>query len=209
MTELLPCSPAAERNKRPILEVLRAALPGAGTVLEVASGTGQHVMHFAAALPGLAWQPSERDPARLGAIAERLARTPLPNVRAPIALDVFDDPWPLADCVAAVIAINLIHIAPWAATAALCRGARRQLGAGGGILVLYGPFKERGMHTAPSNAAFDESLRVDDPAWGVRDLDEVAAVAAGAGFAAPRLVRMPANNLTVTFGLDPARERRG
>ncbi|HXQ31855.1 MAG TPA: DUF938 domain-containing protein [Steroidobacteraceae bacterium] len=208
MTEFLPSSPAAERNKGPILEALRGWLPAAGSVLEVASGTGQHVVHFAAAFPGLTWRPTEADPARLGAIAGRRARAALPNVCEPIALDVFDDPWPLAGSVAAVIAINLIHIAPWAATEALCRGARRQLSSGG-VLVLYGPFKERGQHTAPSNAAFDESLRAEDPAWGVRELEAVAAVAARHGFAAPRLVRMPANNLTVSFRLEPVHEARG
>jgi len=201
MNDFLPSSPAAERNKGPILEALRGALPDAGWVLEVASGTGQHVVHFAAATPGLVWQPSERDPARLRAIAERLVRTPLPNVRTPLALDVLDDPWPLTERVAAVLAINLIHIAPWAVTAALCHGARRQLG-GGGILVLYGPFTEQGVHTAPSNASFDASLRAEDPAWGVRDLGEVAAVAVQAGFAAPTVIRMPANNLTLIFRLE-------
>jgi len=200
MTEFLPSSPAAERNKGPLLEVLRPALPAAGLVLEVASGTGQHVVHFAAALPGLDWQPTEADPTRLGAIAERIARASLPNVRTPLALDVFDDPWGVADPVAVVVAINLIHIAPWAATEALCRGARRQLGSEG-LLVLYGPFKEHGRHSAPSNAAFDQSLRADDPAWGVRELEEVSTIAARHGFAAPRIVRMPANNLTVLYRL--------
>jgi hypothetical protein len=204
MTAPVLSSPSAERNKGPILEALRAILPDSGWALEVASGTGQHVVHFAAATPRLTWQPSEADPARRAAIAARLAATPLPNVRAPLALDVCAEPWPLAERVAAVIAINLIHIAPWPATEALVRGARHQLGGDAGFLALYGPFMEHGRHTAPSNAAFDQSLRAENPAWGVRDLDEVAAVAARHGFAAPQIIRMPANNLTVVFRLGGA-----
>lgn len=206
MTGPLLVSAPAERNKGPILEVLRAVLPPAGTVLEVASGTGQHVTHFAAALPQLTWQPSEADAARRALIAARLAAAALANVRAPLALDVLALPWPVAEGVDAVLAINLIHISPWPVTAALIDGARRHLRAPGpGLLVLYGPYKEEGRHTAPSNEAFDRSLRAENPQWGVRDLESVAALAAERGFGAPAVTRMPANNLTVVFRSAAAR----
>jgi SAM-dependent methyltransferase len=199
-----PDSPAAERNKGPILEVLRGVLPPAGTVLEIASGTGQHVVHFAAALPGLTWQPSDPDPERSAAIAARVAGAGLPNVRAPLALDVHEARWPVTAPVAAVVCINMIHIAPATATGALIAGARRALDpAGARVLYLYGPYRQGGRHTAPSNAAFDESLRARDPAWGVRDLDEVTALAAAAGFRRTAVVPMPANNLSVVFSLAP------
>lgn len=202
MAEPIPVSGAAERNKEPILAVLRELLPPRGTVLEIASGTGQHVVHFATTLAALAWQPSESDPERRAAIAARLAATGLPNVRPPIALDVHDEPWPLRTPVAAIVCINMIHIAPGSATSALIAGARRWLDpAGARLLFLYGPFKQGGRHTAPSNAAFDESLRAQDAAWGVRDLDEVTALAAAAGFTRTAVVPMPANNLSVAFTL--------
>jgi hypothetical protein len=206
MPEPLLVSAPAERNKGPILEVLRSVLPPAGTVLEVASGTGQHVVHFAAALPGLAWQPSEADAARRALIAARVAAAALPNVRAPVALDVLSHPWPLVADVDAVLAINLVHISPWSVTAALIDGARRHLRARGpGVLVLYGPYKEEGRHVAPSNEAFDRTLRAENPEWGIRDLQSVAALAAERGFGAPAVTRMPANNLTVVFRAAPAR----
>ena len=158
------------------------------------------------ALPGLAWQPSEADATRRALIAARLAAVTLPNVRAPIALDVLENPWPLAADIDAVLAINLIHISPWTATAALLDGARRHLRTpGGGVLVLYGPYKEEGRHTAPSNEAFDRSLRAENSQWGVRDLESVAALAAERGFGQPVVTRMPANNLTVVFTLAAAR----
>ncbi len=208
MTEPLPCSPSAERNKGPILEVLRGVLPPSGTVLEVASGTGQHVAHFAAALPGLDWQPSDPDPERRAAIAARLAAVRLANLRAPLALDVHTEPWPLAAPVAAVVCINMIHIAPASATAALIAGARRWLDpAGARCLYLYGPFKQGGRHTAASNADFDASLRARDPGWGVRDLDEVTALAAAAGFTRHAVVAMPANNLSVVLTLATGADR--
>ena len=195
----LPLSPSAERNKEPILGVLRGLLPVAGTVLELASGTGQHVVHFAAALPKLEWQPSERDAEQRAQIAARVSAAGLGNVRTPLALDALKEPWPLTPPLGAVLAINLIHISPWPVTAALMRGAARLLAAMGGVLVLYGPYREHGVHTAPSNADFDASLRARDPAWGVRDLEAVAALAANHGFAAPLVTRMPANNLTLGF----------
>ncbi len=194
-------SPAAERNKGPISEVLADVLPRDGRVLEIASGTGQHVLHFAATLSGgLQWQPTEADAARHAELAARLAASPQDNVLAPLPLDVERLPWPVHGAFDAVVCINMIHIAPYTATAALLRGAHAVLQGGGhGQLILYGPFTERGAHTASSNAAFDVSLRARHPDWGVRDLDEVTALAERAGFQRRRVVRMPANNLTVVF----------
>ncbi len=193
----LPESPAAERNKGPILEVLRTVLPASGTVLEIASGTGQHVVHFARALPALVWQPSEPDDELRSVIVRRLAAEALPNVLEPLPLDVHGLPWPIARA-DAIFCSNMIHIAPWSAAIALFRGAGALLGPAS-LLVLYGPFKIGGAHTAPSNEAFDESLRARNPAWGVRDLDGVAALAAEHAFVLRERVQMPANNLTVVF----------
>jgi hypothetical protein len=190
-------SPAAERNKDPILAVLRRVLLSAGTVLEIASGTGQHVVHFARGLPKLSWQPSEPDAGLRAAIETRIREAALANVRPPLALDVLDRPWPLerAD---AIVCINMIHIAPWAAAQALVGESQRLLQAGA-PLVLYGPYRRGGRHTAPSNEAFDLSLRSRNPDWGVRDLDDVEQLAKTSGFALQETVEMPANNLTVVF----------
>ena len=190
-------APAAERNQGPILDVLRRSLPATGLVLEIASGTGQHVAHFAAALPDLEWQPSEADPAFHDSIRAWTADAALTNVRPPLAFDV-RGPWPImhAD---AVLCINMIHIAPWAAAQALIDGAAGVLPTGG-VLFLYGPFRRGGRHTAASNAAFDAQLRGADPDWGVRDLEAVAALAEAAGFDITEVVEMPANNLGVVFG---------
>jgi SAM-dependent methyltransferase len=201
-----PLSPAAERNKDPILDVLRHVLPRSGRVLEIASGTGQHALHFASALPALEWQPSEASTAGRDALAARLATAPLAILRVPIVLDVESGGWPLSEPVAAVICINMIHIAPYSATAALLAGAGALLRPGG-VLVLYGPFREDGRHTAPSNAAFDASLRERNPAWGVRDLDEVTRLAAAAGLDRAGIERLPANNLLVVFGRRGAADR--
>ena len=189
-------APAAERNQGPILAVLQRALPPAGLVLEIASGTGQHVAHFAVALPNLDWQPSEADPAFHDSIRAWTAAAALTNVRPPLAFDV-RLPWPLAQA-DAVLCINMIHIAPWAATQALLDGAAGVLPPGG-VLFLYGPFRRFGAHTAASNAAFDAQLRAADPDWGVRDLEAVAALADAAGFDMREVVEMPANNLSVVF----------
>ncbi|MBS0375485.1 MAG: DUF938 domain-containing protein [Proteobacteria bacterium] len=202
MTGPLPSSPAAERNKQPILAVLERLLPHPGRVLEVASGTGQHVAHFAAALPQVQWQPSDVDAARRAAITARLAACGAANVAPPLALDVLADRWPVAAEFDAVLAINLIHVAPPASVAALCAGASRALAPGGARrLLLYGPFREAGRHTAPSNEEFDARLRAENPAWGVRDLGEVTAIAAQAGFARERVFEMPANNRFAVFAL--------
>lgn len=188
-------APATERNRDAILDVLRRVLPPTGLVLEIASGTGQHAVHFAAALPGLTWQPSDPDAGARGSIAAWTAHAGLGNVRAPLALDVMQAPWPVqrAD---AVVCINMIHIAPWAAAQALIEGAGQVLGEGG-VLYLYGPYRRHGAHTAPSNAAFDAQLRASDPAWGVRDMETVVALGEAAGFRCEEPVQMPANNFSL------------
>lgn len=195
-------SPAALRNRDPILAVLRRHLPPSGVVLELASGSGEHVVHFAAALPALSFQPSDPDPVARGSIASHAAAAGLANVRAPLALDAAAERWELPAEVAgqlvAVVCINMIHISPWAATCGLLRGAGAALPPGG-LLYLYGPYKRAGRHTAPSNAAFDESLRARDPAWGVRNLEAVLAEAEGRGFTLAEVVEMPANNLSVVL----------
>jgi hypothetical protein len=190
-------SAAAERNKQPIAEVLASVLPAEGLVLEVASGTGQHAEHFARELPGLVWQPSERDAESCAALAERVERARLPNLRTPLALDVHDARAPL-ERASAVVCSNMIHIAPWSACEGLLRHASALLAAGG-PLVLYGPFMRDGVHTAPSNAAFDASLKARNAAWGVRDLTDVDGLARLHGFALQVTIAMPANNLTVVW----------
>jgi SAM-dependent methyltransferase len=194
-----PCrhAPAAERNRGPILDVLRRVLPPQGLVLEIASGTGQHAVHFARALPTLEWQPSDIDPAGLASIDAWRVAEGLSNVRAAIELDVCREPWPLTTA-AAVVCCNMIHIAPWRAGEALIRGAGRILPSGG-TLVLYGPYRRGGSHTAPSNEAFDADLRARNPEWGVRDLEAVESEAASHGLRLHEIVAMPANNFTVVM----------
>jgi SAM-dependent methyltransferase len=196
-------SPAAERNKEPILRVLQRVLPPTGTVLEIASGTGQHAVHFARALPRLTWQPSEPDADLRAVIAARIAAAAAPNLRAPLTLDVLDARWPnvAAD---AIVCINMIHIAPAAATDALFRHAARLLGPGA-PLVLYGPFKIGGAHTAPSNDAFDRSLRARNAEWGVRDLADVARAASAHAIELVGTEALPANNLAVELRAGAAR----
>jgi hypothetical protein len=193
-------APAAERNKEPILDVLKTLLPQTGTVLEIASGTGQHVVHFARAFPQLEWQPSDISGEALDSIEAWLAAKRLPNVKPPIALDVLDRPWPVAPPLDAIVCVNLIHISPWPVTEALFAGADEKLGAAG-LVYLYGPYKRQGRHTAPSNEAFDRSLRAQNPAWGVRNLEDVIDTAKAAGFELIATVEMPANNLSVAFRL--------
>lgn len=188
-------APATARNREPILEVLRRVLPPAGIVLEVASGTGEHSAFLAPQFPGLTWQPSDPDAAGRASIAAWTSG--MPNVRPPLDLDAAAPTWPIARA-DAILCINMIHISPWTATLGLMSGAAKLL-PGGGLLYLYGPYKQGGRHTAPSNAAFDDSLRTRDPAWGVRDLDNVADAARKVGFAAPEVTAMPANNLSVVF----------
>lgn len=190
-------APAAARNRDPILDVLRRVLPDTGLVLEIASGTGQHVVHFARALPALEWQPSEPDAGGRRSIAAWSAADGLANVRAPLDLDVIGGNWPI-DAADAIVCINMIHIAPWAATLALMSGAGRILRADG-PLVLYGPFRRDGINTAPSNDRFDIDLKIRNAAWGIRDIADVTAEAEAAGLRLDEVVEMPANNLTVVF----------
>ncbi|WP_102817897.1 DUF938 domain-containing protein [Burkholderia ubonensis] len=190
-------APAAERNRGPILDVLRRVLPARGDVLEIASGTGQHVVHFAAGLPGLHWRPSDPDAQARRSIAAWIAQAGLSNIDAPLAFDVRDAAWPFA-ALDAIVCINMIHIAPWACAEALFAGASRVLRPGG-VLVLYGPYRREGRHTAPSNAAFDAQLRSRDPSWGVRDLETVVALGLDRGLDCIEVVEMPANNLSVVF----------
>ncbi len=186
---------ASQRNRQPILEVLARVLPGNGLVLEVASGSGEHALWFAQHLRPLAWQPSDPDPACRCSIAAHAATVPCPSLRAPLDLDATEAIWPIerAD---AMVCINMVHIAPWAATEGLMAGAARVLPPGG-VLYLYGPYRRGGKHTAPSNAAFDESLRARNPAWGLRDVEAVAELAGGHGLTFGEIVEMPANNLSL------------
>jgi SAM-dependent methyltransferase len=190
-------SPAAERNKGPILDVLRSVLPESGRVLEIASGSGQHAVHFAAQLPGVIWQSSDPDPTCRAAAMERFAAADLPNLPAIVDLDVHAWPWPIASA-DAVVCINMIHIAPWSATEALFEGAGRVLHCGG-PLILYGPFRRAGVATAASNEAFDANLRRRDPRWGLRQLESVVELAARHGVQLERVSELPANNIAVVF----------
>jgi SAM-dependent methyltransferase len=189
-------APATARNRDPIGEVLARELPARGLVLEIASGSGEHAVAFARAFPGVTWQPSDPDPAARASIAAWRDEAALPNLAAPLALDVME-PWPLerAD---AIVCINMVHIAPWDAALALFAGAERLLPPGA-LLLLYGPYRFGGAFTAPSNAAFDQSLRARDPRWGVRDVDELAAAAATRGLTLRDTVALPANNHALVF----------
>jgi hypothetical protein len=166
-------------------------------VLEIASGTGEHAVHFAAGLPHLTWQPTDRDPGARQSIAEYRAAARLPNLLAALELDASAPSWPVARA-DAVVAINMIHIAPWTAAEGLMAGAGRTLPSGG-VLYLYGPFKEDGRHTAPSNADFDADLTARDPAWGVRDIADVSNLARAHGLDLVERISMPANNLSLVF----------
>jgi cyclopropane fatty-acyl-phospholipid synthase-like methyltransferase len=187
----------AERNKQPILEVLAPLLPPDGIVLEIASGTGQHVEHFARACPNLTFQPSEVSAEQLPPIEARLNRAGLANVMAPIVLDVCELPWPVpaADV---IVNCNMVHISPFATSEALFEGAGLLLAAGG-LLFMYGPFRHQGKFTAESNAAFDQSLRQRNPAWGIRDVDALLQLANKSGLMLEAIVDMPANNHALVF----------
>jgi hypothetical protein len=197
MTAQTPCSAAAERNKEPILDVLRRVLPKEGLVLEIASGTGRHVLHFAAALPALRWQPTDADTELRESISQSVGTAELSNVNAALQLDVLKTPWPVREA-DALLCINMIHISPWAATVALFDGARDTLSADD-VLFIYGPYRRNYRHSTPSNEAFDVSLRSRNPEWGVRDLEAVTRTAATAGFVREEVIAMPANNLSVIF----------
>lgn len=205
--DALPFSPAAERNKQPILEQLLARLPAHGSALEIASGPGQHVVWFAQHMPGWRWQPTESDAALIAAVD---ARTRLAGLQAQVQparpLDVTRLPWQLDTPELgfdAIYCANLLHIAPWAACAALMHGAAQCL-APGGALITYGPFLEHNVPTSPGNQAFDASLRASQPAWGLRHLDDVAQAAQTAGLRLSERHAMPANNLLLVWTREPA-----
>ena len=190
-------APATARNRGPILDVLRPRLPADGLVLEVASGSGEHAVHFAANLPQLVFQPSDPDEDALASIDAWASTSALANIRPAVALDATLPSWPVEEA-AAVLCCNMIHIAPWPAAVGLVAGAARVL-PDHGLLYLYGPYRRDGGHTAPSNEAFDRDLRRRNPAWGIRDLEAVTELADAQGFAAPEVIDMPANNLSVIF----------
>lgn len=194
-------APAAQRNRQPILDVLARVLPESGLVLDLASGSGEHAMHFARSLPALRWQPSDPDPAaRLSIDAHAAAETntgPCGNLMPALDVDVTAVDWPVrtAD---AIVCINMVHISPWSASEGLFAGAERLLPTAG-VLFLYGPYKRDGRHTAPSNEAFDTSLRERNSAWGIRDLEDLAALGTQASLVLREVVDMPANNLSLVF----------
>lgn len=203
-------APATARNRGFILAILRQELPPTGTVLEVSSGTGEHAIFFAPQLQPRRWQPSDPNPIAQASIRAWQAHNPAENLLPPIALDATDSVWPVeqdsyqnSESITAIVNINMIHIAPWPACLGLMAGAGRILPPGG-VLYLYGPYKQEGRHTAPSNAAFDESLQAQNPDWGVRDLEAVIAAAEGEGLAFVKTIAMPANNLSVIFQANPA-----
>jgi SAM-dependent methyltransferase len=187
-------APATQRNREPIREVLARVLPAAGTVVEIASGSGEHAVAFAAAFPALQWQPTDADPAAIASITAWRAEAALPNLAAPLALDVLA-PWPI-DHADAILCINMVHISPWEAALALFANAARILPPGA-LLYLYGPYRFGGAFTSPSNEDFDRSLRERDPRWGVRDLRDL--VAAAEHFTLRETIAMPANNHSLIF----------
>lgn len=196
MTDARLKSPATARNRDPILEVLTSILPARARVLEVASGSGEHAVHFASAMPGWEWQPSDPNPHARRSIEAWRAHAGLANLHEPMALDVtIICPTGPYD---AMVAINLLHISPWAVTEALMTCAGKRLPTDG-VLYLYGPFRREGHPAAPSNEAFDADLRARDPRWGIRELGVVTAEAERQGLARERVVEMPANNLSVVF----------
>lgn len=199
----LPASTAADRNKQPILDVLMQTLGARGTALEIASGTGQHAAWFAAAMSGWTWQPTDADARMLPALASRVAQAALPNLLAPLLLDVMSPQWPsqndaFAERFDTVYCANMLHISPPATCAALMEGAARHL-LPGGLLITYGPYFEDAT-PAPSNVAFDENLRARNPAWGIRRLEDVKAQARRSGLVLRERHAMPANNLLLVFG---------
>ncbi len=202
MTDELPpgalTAPSTARNRDPILSALQGCLPRSGLVLEIAAGAGEHAVYNAAALPGLQWQPTDPSSEALASIAAWRSHAALPNLLAPLRLDAAEPhSWPV-DRADAIVNINMIHISPWSATQGLMEGAGRLLPAGG-VLFLYGPYIEPEIETAPSNLAFDLSLKARNPAWGLRRLDEVAKLAGQHGLELSERIAMPANNLSLIF----------
>lgn len=190
-------APAVERNRNVILDALVPHLPDRGLVLEISSGTGEHAVHLAKACPHLTFQPSDLAPSYLKSVSAWVAESGLDNLRMPVTLDVLQTPWPVekAD---AVLNINMVHIAPWGCAGALMDGVARILKPGG-LLYMYGPYKVGGQHTAPSNDAFDRALRAENPAWGVRNLEDVQTLAIAAGLDLIEAKPMPANNFSVFY----------
>nr|WP_298682544.1 DUF938 domain-containing protein [uncultured Dongia sp.] len=197
MTDPRLFAPATQRNRDPILNVLRDVLPKSGTVLEIASGSGEHVIHFARHLPDLTFQPTDPMVDSLRSIAAWVASSGIPNILPPLRLETTEQPWPVT-AADAIVCINMIHISPWASAEGLMRGAQAALKPGA-PLYLYGPYQRQGGHTAPSNEAFHRQLQAQNPAWGVRDLEKVVDLALAHGFSNPQVVEMPANNLSVVF----------
>jgi Protein of unknown function (DUF938) len=193
-------APATERNREPILAILQQVLPSTGTILEISSGTGEHAIFMAPQLAPRHWLPSDPNPDARASIAAWQQSTPCDNIYPPIDLDASSSEWLVESeqPITAIVNINMIHIAPRSAYLGLFAGASRILPVGG-ILYLYGPFKQAGVHTAPSNAAFDESLRSQNPEWGVRDLEEITGVAHSHNLELQQVYPMPANNLSVVF----------
>jgi SAM-dependent methyltransferase len=193
-------APAAARNREPIAAVLAEELPASGTVLEIASGTGEHAIHFAARFPHLTWQPSDPDAEARESIAAWAVDSGLANLAPPLAIDAASARWPVSD-VAALVCINMVHISPIAASEGLLRMAGRLLPPGA-PLVFYGPWIEEGVETAPSNVAFDDSLKARNPSWGLRAVAWMESLAASQGLSRTRRVAMPANNIMLVYRKD-------
>lgn len=193
-------SPSAARNVGPIVAVLKQVLPAHGTVLEIGCGTGEHVVHFAEAMPKLTFQPSDPDSDARASTRSWIKFAGLSNVLPPLDVDVSAKAWGVERAAPfdAIVSLNMIHIAPWAASLGLFAGAGRLLRAGG-LLVLYGPFMRNGAHNAPSNAAFDASLKARNPSWGVRDITDLEAVATSCELSLRETIDMPANNMSLVF----------
>ena len=193
-------SPAAARNSAPILEVLKRVLPANGVVLEIGCGTGEHAVHFAGAMPSLTWLPSDPDSDNRASTASWIKSTGLSNVLPPLDIDVCAKSWGVEQTAPfdAIVSLNMVHIAPWATSLGLFAGAGRLLRVGG-LLFLYGPFMRDGVHNAPSNAAFDASLKARNPSWGLRDIAELERVGESSGLSLRETIEMPANNMWLVF----------
>lgn len=191
-------SPSVARNREPILAVLQRVLPADARVLELASGTGEHAVFFAGAMPGVTWQTSDPDLAVHASIAAWIEAEGAANVLAPRAIDVSAAEWDVQGSFDTLVAINMIHISPWEATLGLMAGAGRLLRPGG-VLFTYGAYKRGGQHTAPSNETFDQWLKERDPGFGVRDLEAIEAAAKAEGLALKEIIEMPANNFALVF----------
>ncbi|MGD1895467.1 MAG: DUF938 domain-containing protein [Phormidesmis sp.] len=204
MLEARQYAPATERNRQPILAVLQQVLPPAGSVLEIASGTGEHATFFAPRLPHLRWIPTEREATSRASIQAWQTALPSDNLQPPLALDVSQTPWPVeanqptATPITAIVNINMVHISPWEMCEHLMSGAERILPTGG-VLYLYGPFDQVQVPMAPSNEAFDRMLRDRNPEWGIRQLEAVCAIAQKHSLQHSQTIPMPANNLSVIF----------